>query len=535
MARSSIWAALLVFAPVASAAEWAASVGGVRNYATESVTSEDVVINFQGPPPRVIVRLTLEDAEIDLIDRGDTVDLTFTLVNAKFARALRRRDLASIGLSGIQGCDVRLQSVDSEAGSASATLTIETIPGVSGTNGDCAVLGSGMHRLGMQLELPPLTGLDNTKAARVKFKAAASGGSGWPTLTEEIATLRHPVTGIQLPLNIIQYRDAMNVRALGLSFQNGRLVNAESSRIDLAAGRTGFTSPGQAHLSIVSVGRRGASGCTRRDYPYASSLRACFLQRDGRPFSLGKGGDGAGDLNVTVAGNFRAGDVVFLDVDGDRMPGAGESLALQADGTMRESFPLEYVTGNPNAAAGEAGELDREEGIAETNLYYLPNGTDPLRQGEYRTTLTVTTDSAETADFLDRIHAVTGDRVAISSLHTTSYTLVEDTRIAYAIPAPGAAESVRVRVKCEGATPCRLYLECDAPDGTDYFAQVEDPIPGRSTLALTAEALGNALGIEAGAWEEGRMSCFIHSTRKISVQQLTRSGGVLANNTYVDD
>ena len=92
-----------------------------------------------------------------------------------------------------------------------------------------------------------------------------------------------------------------------------------------------------------------------------------------------------------------------------------------------------------------------------------------------------------------------------------------------------------MRVKCESSTPCRLYLECDAPDGTSYFAQVEAPLPGRATLALTAEALGNTLGIEAGAWEEGRMSCFVYSTRKISVQQLTRSGGVLANNTYVDD
>ena len=93
MARSSIWAAfaaaLLAFAPVASAAEWAVSVGGARFFATESVTSGEVVIDFQGERPQVNAGVVLTDPEVVLIDRNDTVDLTFTLVNAKFAQAVR--------------------------------------------------------------------------------------------------------------------------------------------------------------------------------------------------------------------------------------------------------------------------------------------------------------------------------------------------------------------------------------------------------------------------------------------------------------
>ena len=550
MARSSIWAAfavaLLAFAPVAAAATWIANVNGVRTFATESITSGDVVIDFRGIAPQATARLTLTDPEVDMLDRNDTVDLTFTLVNAKFARAVRGSALVSLQLGGIQYCGLRVRSVDSEAGSASATFTVETVPNVG--DGNCATVGAGVRHALFVFQLPSLTGLDSTllpdgfsaKPVQVKFKADAPAGSGWHSTAEEIATRTHPVTRVVSPLNIVQYRPALSLDALGFALQNGSLVSAASSEIDLAAGRTGFTAPGRALLSIVSVGRRNANLCTLRDSPYSNPWSACTLQHDGTPFSLGRRGDGRGDLNVTVTGDFRDGDVVFLDLDGDRMPGAGEDLDLQADGSMQESFRLDYVAGNPNAADGERGELDREEGVATKNLYYLPNGTDALRPGEYRTSFTITTDDATVADIVDRpqrvLGVLTGIRVPIGTTHTTSYTVTEDMQIAYAIPPQRAGDSGTVRVNCKGSTPCTLYLECDDPDGMSYFKQVEEPVPGRSTLVLTAEGLSDALDLGEGVWESGRMSCTIHSTRDISVQQLTRSAaGVLVNNTYVDN
>ena len=537
MARSSIWAAfavaLLAFAPVASAARWSVASSTQRIFATESVTSGDVVIDFQGTRPEVRAGVLLEDDELVLIDRGDTVELTFTLVNAKFAQAVRGSAL-TLSFVGVAQCDVRVRSVDSEAGSASATFTVETVPRSSGDSGDCAVFGSVQRRANFTLVLPALTGLDNTKAVQAKLAVDAPAGSGWPTLSagEEISTGSVNAQGVERG-NLVRYRDALRLAVLGTGTQNGRLVNATSSDIDLAAGRTGFTSPGRAHLAIVRVGRLAANECTSRVSPYGS---VCIRQRDGRPFSLGRRGDGRGDLNITVTGDFRAGDVVFLDLDGDQMPGAGEDLDLQADGSMQESFRLDYVAGNPNAADGEAGELDREEGVTDKNLYYLPNGTDALRPGEYRSVFTVTTDSPETADILDRIHGVTGQTVLHENRHTTSYTLTEDRQIAYAIPPQRAGDSGTVRVNCKGSTPCTLYLECDDQDGMSYFKQVEEPVQGRSTLVLTAEDLSDALDLGEGVWESGRMSCTIHSTRDISVQQLTRSAaGVLVNNTYVDN
>ena len=105
--------------------------------------------------------------------------------------------------------------------------------------------------------------------------------------------------------------------------------------------------------------------------------------------------------------------------------------------------------------------------------------------------------------------------------------LVEDDQVAYGM----------VRVKCEVATHCLLYLECDDQDGHVLLRAGRDPVPGRSTRVLTAEDLSSELGLMDGDWESGRMSCSIYSTRTIFIQQLTRSstGVLVKNNTYVDD
>ena len=497
-------ALVALFASVASAADWRLGTQSRLVYATESITSEDVVINYRGGfdyTPSFQVVLDMTDEEVDAIDDGDAVDITITLVNAKLARSLPRGNFTDVSIGGNSGCSARMRDLDSEAGSASITLTVEA-------DGDCGVgLPGQPTRLNVDFHLPPLTGLTNTKPVYARLTVDVPGGSGWASLsaTANITTEAQP-----------------SIRYLqGLLFN--RLAPSLLTRIDLAGGRTGFTSPGLATLSGVQVGRFGADACDLRVPPY-STFAPCVRQIDGSPFSIRKGGDGSGHLHVTVDGDFREDDVVFLDIDGNREPDSGEQLDLHEDGTMRRSFRLDSVAGNPDAAEGEAGELHRREGVVSVNLLYRPNGVDPLRPGDYRTHYSVTTSSPDVAD-----------KTTPSTTHPTNYTLVEDSGIAYAIPAPGTAESVRVRVKCEGATPCRLYLECDAPDGSSHFAQIAEPVPGRATLALSAEALSATLGLEEGDWEDGRMACYIHSTRDISVQQLTRSADVLANITYVDE
>ena len=578
---AAIVGALLAFAPAASAANYDLVISNARTYAEESITSVDVVIGYQGNAPTATVWLYLDDAELTAIGRNDTIDLTFTLSNAKFARKVSASALRPEFNAAVGGCDVRVRSADGEAGSSRATFSVEA------TEGDCTGTGGNVN---FAFTLPALTGLTsgtafgggrrNTGLVFVRVTTDTPGGSGWPGLdargrgvsdlcgqanddpNEVCSAIVNDVLSARWEgswgppfedrfdgIDLVSREPHPEVSAIRFTagFWFDAYRNYSPSLIDLAAGRTGFvaspavvsvSSPvtrkgGQAYLGVVNVGLRGASACISREPPYAA---LCALQADGRPFSLGRRGHGRGHLHVTVTGDFRDGDTVFLDLDRNDEPSTDETLELQNNGSMQRSFRLDHVAGNNEAlegfilpfaaTAGEAGELEREEGWDTQWLIYRPNGRDSMRPAQFRSTYSVTTSSASVADL-----------PAIATRHSTNYTLVEGGhRYAYAIPPMRAGDTGMVRVKCEVATQCVVYLQCDSQDGEPYFAQVPDPVPGRTTLVLTAESLGEALGLTEGAWETGRMTCSVYATRDISVQQLTRSStGVLVNNTYVDD
>ena len=580
---AAIVGALLAFAPAAWAANYDLVISNARTYAEESITSGDVVIGYQGNAPTATVWLYLDDAELTAIGRNDTIDLTFTLSNAKFARKVSASALRPEFNAAVGGCDVRVRSADGDAGSSRATFSIEA------TEGDCTGTGGNVN---FAFTLPALTGLTsgtafaggrrNTGLVFVRVTTDTPGGSGWPGLdtrgggvsdvcgqanddsNDVCSAIVNDVLSARWegswgppfedrfdgigPVSTEPHPEVSAIRfTAGFWFDAYRNLNP--SLIDLSAGRTGFVasptavsglggSPvtrkgGQAYLGVVNVGLRGANACTSREPPYAAR---CPLQADGRPLSLGRRGHGRGHLHVTVTGDFRDGDAVFLDLDGNDEPSIDETLDMQNNGSMQKSFRLDHVAGNngtiegfilPLAATpGEAGELAREEGWDVQWLIYRPNGRDSMRPVQFRSTYSVTTSSASVADL-----------PAIATRHRTNYALVEGGhRHAYAIPPMRAGDTGMVRVKCEVATRCVVYLQCDSQDGEPYFAQVPDPVPGRTTLVLTAESLGEALGLAEGAWETGRMTCAVYATRDISVQQLTRSStGVLVNNTYVDD
>lgn len=543
-----MWAvagALLALAPVASAASYDLVINGARTYATESITSEDVAIDYRGDAPQAVFSILIDSTEVPLIDRNDTIDVTFTLRNAKLARNISASALTPTQNDQIVDCGVRVRSAEGDRGSVSAMFSVE-----ADTN-DCSSAGGG-GRIDLTFTLPSLMGLDPTKPVSVRVTTDTPGGSGWPRLmgnagvdtaaacadtgmddNNYCADVTNGVLSAQLEaggeIGIIRYASGLTFRGVSSGGAGSPFpACCGNPRIDLAGGRTAFSWPGQSYLGNVTVGITSAAACTLREAPYGATTSACTLQANGMPFSLGRGGHGRGDLNVTVTGDFRSGDTVFLDLDGNHAASASERLSLQNDGSMQGSFGLDRVAGNAGAAEGDAGEMNREEGLATKNLIYRPNGTHPLRPGEYRSRFSVTTSSTAVAD---------KDTIPAEGSHETRYTLVEGTaKDAYAIPPMRAGDSGMVRVKCEVATQCMVYLECDDQDGMSYFAEVETPVPGRSTLELTAEDLSSELGLMEGDWESGRMSCSIYSTREISVQQLTRSStGVLVNNTYVAD
>ena len=548
MARKTMWAvvgALLAFAPLASAATYGLQVQNPRVYANEVISSGDVEIDYRGASPVVRAFIRMEDAEATAIDQGDIISVTFTLANAKFARRVRDGDLQPRMTAGANniGCEARVRDTDDgEAGESTVTFEIEA----SDATCDCTTTCNGPGAE-FDFTLPRLEGL-NKKTVTVTLSTDRPGGSGWLSTEERTGvTANNPCasagamdycrvlengivrafrpnregeTGLRRPNPIIEFAD-------GLTFSG---TSSGSTSIDLTAARRAFVPHpwgiGRAAiLGDVTVGVASAAACTGAD----PTPQFCTLQANGRPFSIGRSGEGRGDLLVNVSGDFRSGDRVFLDLDGSWTPGAGESLTL-VNGSMEGAFNVLNAAGNSRAGEGDAAEMNREEGVALRRLIYWPNGNDPLRPGGYRSSFAVNFTSGSVSDKSARPAS------SEANTFTTQYSVVEDDQVAYAIP-PGTTGDVgNVRIKCEVATQCTVYLECDHADGRSWFAQVEDPIAGRSTLVLNAEGIRTALGMADGDWTRGRMSCSVYSTREISLQVLTRSStGVLVNNTYVDD
>ena len=540
MARKTMWAvagALLAFAPLASAATYGLTINNARTYASEVITGADVEIDYDGAAPNLAIFLGLSSAEIAEIDQGDVLEVTITLGNAKFGENVKNSDmtLSEVGLDA-NTCSGRVR--DSEGGSqgdSSVTFQVEA------ADGDCASTSGGSFT--MTFELPTLEGLNAAPGRHVtaSVETAAGGGSGWPD-TESTGVNTNMVCGTDVTMaraactrlergvltNLLPA--AANRGQAGapiVSFSAGLTFTPTSgggSSIDLAGNRLTFVRNAPGRLGTVRVGVTTAAACTTDD-PIPAG---CYLQSDGREFSIGRGGEGQGELNISSTGDFRTGDVVWLEFDGASGASAREMLELQDDGSMTGSFALNDISGNPAAAVGDTGDMDREEGLVTRSLFYAPNGEDGLRPATFRSRFMVDFDSDDVAD------KDWAPESSETNQFATTFTVVEDTQHAYAIPELGATDQGNVRIKCEVATECMVYLECDDTAGNSRFAQLGDAIDGRSTRTLNAQAIADELNFGDDGWE-GSLSCTVYSTREITVQVLVRSAGTLVNQTYIEN
>ena len=547
MVRKSMWvafAALLAYAPGALAYQYEIVQSGTLTYASElfGEGSGEVRINYAdaASEPTLTLFVTLTDgAEEEAISTGDEMDITVSLQNAQFAQNIRASDLKAIthkvgnrmGNGDMQYYPV---GVVREDGGTAGTSSIElklTATGPTWSQDDGNTNDTDIE---IGITLPPLMALNPGKAVTASLTVDAGGGSGFIASDAvdadgDYRTMIH--AGTHRPSAGVMYAaeaaDMMGARARiplvafasALTFATG---GGGSQRIDLAGGRTQFERrpplPAQAYLATVTTG-----------VPVLEGATAPPLQGDGNAFSIGNREDGDGDLVITVSGQFHpTGGDVWLDLNGNHQPDGGEALRLR-DGIYSGRFKLNTVAGDARAVgATEEQERLREEGEATRSLIYRPNGTDALRPATYTSTFSV--------DFVTGTNA---DKAGGSSQDVelvTSYTVINPaaTRDAYAIPPLGGSDRGNVRVKCEVAVACPVYLECDDAAGDSWFQRLEDLIPGRSTLRLTSADIATHLGLGEDGWE-GRLSCQVMSTQDISVQLLTRSGDVLVNNTYIDN
>ena len=518
--------ALLLAIPSAAQYRYDVNQDGMRTYAKElfGEGSNTLVVN-EGGGPELSLTLWIDVASAAAIDSGDSAEVTMSLANATFASSVRSSHL-----------NVRIPERCDNIVCASAVPI--NIRGREGSRGDSTVtfeivstgtLGTATGTIvDFVWNLPPLTGLNGAGAVTASVTVDAGGGSGFKSSGDAEVTvgddthksssggvLRRAaaaVGGVRASVPLIDFKQALNFAAGGGGTANIDL-NGDRTQFRPWMGRT------QVLLGNVTVGVDDAA----------------ILQLDGETFSIANRQDGDGDVVISVTGEFhQSGDEVWLDLDGDRSSDGGEMLSASG-GVMSGRFKLNEVAGTAGASDSDADEQERlrEEGSATRNLFYRPNGTDVLRPATYTSTFIVDYVKGSNAD-RDGTESKSVDLVtSYTTRHADGASHTVSERMAAAVPPVGSAERGNVRVKCETAVPCTVYLECDDGEGETWFVQVEDLVPGRSTLRLTSEDIARHIGIGAEGWSD-RLSCGVFSTQDISVQVLTRSGGILVNNTYVD-
>lgn len=523
MVRTLLRATACLLALGALGATFTVDVSDVKTYAKEVFGAEasDVVVDYDTEAPKITLSISMATAtEAMEVDDGDTTDITFTLANARFARNVRLSSLQSNN----RAVDV-IRTDDGRRDDSSVTFHIEA-------DGDLPLATSTVTTVSFEFAVPELTGLNTSKPVTATVAVDTGGGSGWPRSDATTA-----IVGTDTGLDNGQLRALGPMPATGerptkplISFADGLRFTVGGSggtrMIDVSSGRTGFTTDGPATLGTVTLGLETASECDADEPP-----SDCILQPSGDPFSIARRQDGEGDLVVTSTGDFRDGDVVWLDADGSKTAQASETLSM-SDGAASRTFEIADLAGDSRAARGSVA---REEGIATKTLYYAPNGDDGLRPSEYRSRFSVDFQAAGNADKpaqesrFETVYAATADPSGAGEP-----VAVEATRNAGAVPALTAADLGNLRIKCEVSSPCVIHLECDDVSGESWFARLDEPIPGRSTLHLSAADIAEALGIAVeDGWDES-LSCAILGSRDISVQVLTRSGGVLVNHTYIE-
>lgn len=208
-------------------------------------------------------------------------------------------------------------------------------------------------------------------------------------------------------------------------------------------------------------------------------------------------------LRAIVTGNFAASDRLFL------------STTTTGNVTYSETNDIPLTISADGTSAEGAGPISVGTDMA---LYYVPGGGD-IQRGLIGSTYTID------------LAAATGRDSSMSAQDLTlEYSGIGFTNYAYAIPGPNAADAGNLRVRCEGASDCVVFFRCMDQRGRDVGGFERTSISAGVVRYMSSTNLATMLGVSD--WS-GRMSCSLHSSSRVSVQLLVRSGGTLTNNTFI--
>ena len=460
--------------------------------------------------PYVVFEARSAGAAMPLNSRGL---ITFALSGAKFAARVNNSDLVPVQQFTDDLTTAALESVDTFAilrkseggGVGDSSVTFEVQIDSTNAFGDPRAGTDTLdndHGDAFVLKLP---GLDEV----------SPGGVSVTVSTDRITTDFPVVDMVQRYVEtetLPAPEDfAISARVIGPAADAVMLtVVPETSTADIdIEGRMHLVSGGRM-TSLIHVGSVGVA------------LTAGVLQSNGEPFGFDAGG--AGHVVVTVHGVDDT-DTVFLDtVTAATGPAVdtGEELAV-SDGMATNDFSL---SGLP----------------ASSNLYLMVDGERTLSPGTIRAEASISFRSG-ISDLMwltspPWIAAAPPAEATVNVRYAGTEGILPR---AYAIaPAgSGTGDISNVRIRCDDSSECQVFLACTDPMGNDVFGKVGKTIPARATMVLRDGGGGDAMDLREvfgeDAWMSGRLSCdVIAPDRHVEVQVLTRSGGALVNNTYVD-
>ena len=222
-------------------------------------------------------------------------------------------------------------------------------------------------------------------------------------------------------------------------------------------------------------------------------------------------------LRVAVSGNFSSSDRLFL------------SATTTGDVTYNESNDLLLTISADGTTAEGAGPLAGTGAIvagSQRALYYVPGG-GRIGRGDIGVRYT-----------LDFAAATARDSMMAGKPLTLEYSGINFTTYAYGIPDPSNQDSGNLRIRCEGASTCTVFFRCMDQRGGRVGGFVRTTIQGESVQRYSSGDIATMLGVDGwmvnlGDRVGGRLSCSLHSSSRVSVQLLVRSGGVLTNNTFI--
>ena len=212
---------------------------------------------------------------------------------------------------------------------------------------------------------------------------------------------------------------------------------------------------------------------------------------------------------------FNEDDMLFVDYDNNGKMGAGEEIVIDGDMAMSNALSVDP----------DKSESFSEAGTGSFAVYYMAGGKGHINH-EAMINLTAMVHYSDPS---------ANNEADAKTSTTLKFDGVGSAVMAYAIAQTdnGRGDTSNLRVRCEASTACRVFLECwgDAGTETRGFGEVEGGVPANGV------EVWNAAQVEAvtDRMADSRHSCRVLSKGMVTVQQLTRSEGVLVNNTYIGD